>query len=334
MNIEQARISGPYTQDNLDVYLVHNAELSNGHGDYVTLEEALDRKKIVVHETGNVGELAVENLFVDHDIYIQAGEIVRGGRQDRTLGVDFVLPAKSKMPIPSFCVEQARWHRRGAEDAGHFSSSKHYISSRELKLASKVHADQGDVWDSVAADQAKLSRSVGESVHSAESASSLELTLEHKKLQEKRSAMVNVLKGLTETHGDAIGFVFAINGEINSAEVYESPVLFRKLWHKLLDSAAVEAVAEQLGQPRTTPTSKPDPVAVRKFLQESDLAEPESRTVTDRVVIRTHHRTNSVLLETRDAARKSEWIHRNYIQTPHDPRRSDRTGQGKNRRSR
>ncbi len=47
---------------------------------------------------------------------IQAGDVVKGGRQDRTIGVGFVLPAKSgRVPIPSFCVEIGRWHRRAAE---------------------------------------------------------------------------------------------------------------------------------------------------------------------------------------------------------------------------
>lgn len=322
MNATQHNISGPYTQGNLDVYLIHSNQPSNGNGDYVTLEEALDQKKIIVHETGHVGELAVENLFVDHDIYIQAGEIVRGGRQDRTLGVDFVLPAKSKMPIPSFCVEQARWHKRGAEDAAKFSTSKHYTTSKSIKIATKLHANQGAVWDTVAEEQAKLSRSIGESVHSAESATSLELTLEHEKVREKREAMVGGLKDLPVTHSDAVGFVFAINGELNCAEIYRSPVLFRKLWRKLLESAAVEAVAEQTGQSPSPDLRKAPPAAILKFLEESDLFEPETQAVTDRVVISTHRRKNSVLLETQDRASKSDWIHRNVIQTTSEPRRA------------
>ena len=65
-----------------------------------------------------MSELLIENLLADKDVFIQAGEILRGGRQDRTLGVDFVVPAMSKLPVPSFCVESGRWHRRGAESDG------------------------------------------------------------------------------------------------------------------------------------------------------------------------------------------------------------------------
>ena len=41
-----------------------------------------------------------------------------------------------------------------------------------------------------------------------------------------------------------IGYVFAINGHVNSADVYASRALFVKLWPKLLKASAVEAVAE------------------------------------------------------------------------------------------
>jgi hypothetical protein len=47
-----------------------------------------------VEETGSVNELKIENLG-DEDVYIQSGDIVKGGRQDRALTVSFILPKKS-----------------------------------------------------------------------------------------------------------------------------------------------------------------------------------------------------------------------------------------------
>ena len=41
-----------------------------------------------------------------------------------------------------------------------------------------------------------------------------------------------------------IGFVFAINNEINSGEVFGSSDLFKIVWPKLLRSAAIEAISE------------------------------------------------------------------------------------------
>ena len=39
----------------------------------------------------------------DVDVYIQSGDIVKGGRQDRTIAMDFVVPPKSGViPISAF----------------------------------------------------------------------------------------------------------------------------------------------------------------------------------------------------------------------------------------
>ena len=90
---------------------------AHAHPGYLVLEEAIDCATALVHETGSVNELLIENAG-DVDLFIQAGDIVKGGRQDRTIGVDFVVPARSgRIPLPVFCVEQARWHRRGEEAA-------------------------------------------------------------------------------------------------------------------------------------------------------------------------------------------------------------------------
>ena len=84
---------------------------------YLTLEQALNQKKVVVHETSQVNELAVENTSADA-VFIQVGDIVKGGNQDRMITNDFILPPHSgKLPIAAFCVDQGRLVRRGSEPA-------------------------------------------------------------------------------------------------------------------------------------------------------------------------------------------------------------------------
>ena len=66
----------------------------------------MEAQSTAVYETGTVGELQIENLG-DLDVFIQAGDILKGGRQDRVIGVDFILGKRSgRVSIPSFCVEQ------------------------------------------------------------------------------------------------------------------------------------------------------------------------------------------------------------------------------------
>ena len=114
MNSNNLTIAGPFTHENLSIFLLRGADAFDGSR-FIPLDDAMEQKCVIVHETGEVGQLEVENLSDELDLYIQAGDVVKGGRQDRTLGVDFVLPAKSgRVPIPSFCVESGRWHRRAA----------------------------------------------------------------------------------------------------------------------------------------------------------------------------------------------------------------------------
>src|SRR6202040_889695 len=79
------RISGPYAHENLSVFLIHGPNRSSKK--LLTLEEALDEKRVVVYETRSANELAVENLS-NEDVFIESGVIVKGGAQDRTLKDD------------------------------------------------------------------------------------------------------------------------------------------------------------------------------------------------------------------------------------------------------
>src|SRR5262249_42020865 len=94
--------SGPYTYQNLTIFLVHGKDTLPAKK-LLTLQEALEQKKLVVHETKQVGQLSVENIADDFDVFIQSGDIVKCGQQDRALGYDLIVSAKSgKVPIQSF----------------------------------------------------------------------------------------------------------------------------------------------------------------------------------------------------------------------------------------
>src|SRR5438105_7954718 len=127
-------ISGPFTHQNLQVFLVHaETQLEDRH--YAPLSEALEKGFVAVKETGNVQELHIENRSRQTTVFLNAGDIVKGGRQDRTIRDDLILPPLSgKVPLAAFCVENGRWTKRGAEDALVFSGNDKVLSSRKQKL--------------------------------------------------------------------------------------------------------------------------------------------------------------------------------------------------------
>ena len=302
------QLSGPYIYDNLTVFLVHGKDVTTKN--FLTLQEALEQKKVRVYETRQVNELAIRNLS-DQDIYVQSGDIVRGGDQDRMISVDFIVPPKSgRMPIAAFCVESGRWNKRGNEQSTSFSSSSNAVATKDLKLAAKREGSQQAVWNNVKVAQEKLAVNVIDAAPALKTTSSFELSVENANVKGMTAAYINALAGLLQNKKDVIGYVFAINGHINSADVYASRALFAKLWPKLLKASAVEAVAE------LKKDVKPQPVAtdvVHMFLAESEKGTAATRQVTRRVTMVTREDEKNIFFETQDRAQNDNWVHRNYI---------------------
>ncbi|HSE25237.1 MAG TPA: DUF6569 family protein [Pyrinomonadaceae bacterium] len=302
------RLSGPYTHNNLTVFLVHGKDLTKKT--FLTLQEALAQKKVRVYETKDVNELAIRNLS-NQDIYVQAGDIVRGGDQDRMISVDFIVPPRSgRMPIAAFCVESGRWSKRGNEENVSFSSSANMIATKDLKLAAKKAQSQQAVWDNVKVAKDKLAVNVIDAAPALASTSSFELSVENAKVKETTGAYIEALSGILQNKSDVIGYVFAINGHVNSADVYASRALFVKLWPKLIKASAVEAVAELNKDVAEKPVASE---TVHTFLADSEKGTAAARQVTRRVKVVTREDDKNIFFETQDRAANDGWVHRNYI---------------------
>jgi ARG and Rhodanese-Phosphatase-superfamily-associated Protein domain len=359
-------VSGPYTHKNLTIFLLHGAGQSQNRAP-LTLQEAMKRKLVVVRETRDVNRLTIQNRS-NQDVFVQAGDIVKGGQQDRVLGLDLIVPPKSgRIPIDAFCVEQGRWSRRGNEAVAAFSTSDNALASKDLKIAAKARRSQGDVWANVSKTQEKLAmnttvtpsaalapgrarRGAGSGVGSGHgtgvgagrginvaggsiqvgggpttgsdsiggltsvtdraSPSSLQLTLENKLVKDTANDYVKNLSSIINGKRDVVGFVFAINGQINSADVYSSNALFAKLWPKMLEASAIEAIAELKAEEKFQPV---EAAAVKTFLRESQTGKAETKRVTARMSMVKHETEKNLFFESRDHAKKDKWVHRNYI---------------------
>jgi hypothetical protein len=303
------RLSGPYTHKNLTIFLIHGKNLIEGKTP-LTLQEALEQKKVIVYETKDVNELSIENVSGE-DVYVQSGDIVKGGQQDRLLAVDLIVPPKSgKLPIAAFCVEQGRWSRRGNEKATNFSSSAGIAATKDIKLAAKRANSQSGVWKNVTEAQDKLSENLSVIVNSSESPSSLQLALENSTVKEASSEYTKALAKIVDGKADVIGYAFAINGAINSADVYASNGLFLKLWSKLLNANAVEAIAELQKDKKFEPATVQQ---VKSFIAAAEAGKSAEKEVTGRIKLFTREDEKNIFFETRDRSKVGAWIHRNYI---------------------
>jgi hypothetical protein len=207
-------------------------------------------------------------------------------------------------------VEHGRWVKRGNEATAFFAQCNDIASSNSLRLASKYKNAQGEVWKEVSEVQGKLSRNTAAPVQAPESASSLQLTLEHKKVQEAIEGYMKKLTDLPKDKKDAIGYVMAINGKMVCADVYASRELFLKLWPKMAKACAVEAFSElEKGK-----TVKPASVeAAQAFLADSEKGKAKDDNHDPRVRLTTVDSKENVLFETFDKAAPSAAVHRNYL---------------------
>ncbi len=97
---------------------------------------------------------------------------------------------------------------------------------------------------------------------------------------------------------------------VNSADVYSSHALFKKLWPKLLEASATEAISEfEKGK-----DYKPVEIAaVKTFLIEAEMGKAIGREVTPQVTMIKRETEKNLFFETRDRKPSGDWVHRNYI---------------------
>ena len=274
-----ATAEGPFVGGNLAVYLIRDGRRPAAGHPYLTLKDGLAGGTVVVHEVAEVNQLEVENRS-DGDVFLQAGEIVKGGQQDRTLARDLIVSAHSgRVPIDAHCVEHGRWSQRGTEAVAQFNSSDDTLASKELRRANYA-ADQQGVWDNVARARQQLAanvpaaepttqpaavatadrpapggggggrQSLFSNSDSAErvggsASTSLQMAMEDKGVRAALAATLKRLPPLPAADADVVGYAFAVNGKLDGGDVYASHALFARLFPKLLNAAAVEAVIDQ-----------------------------------------------------------------------------------------
>jgi hypothetical protein len=279
-------LDGPFTHANLTVYVVRGATADTR--DYITLDEGLAAGSVSVRERGTpagedraeVNLLEIENRS-DKWLFLQAGDIVKGGKQDRTFTTDLILePGSGPQPIEAFCVERGRWTPRG--DGLAFRNSPGIAASAPLKRAIQSERSQQRVWQEVANAETRAvsaARAAGAAIPAEARLSSTgtyNAIVEDKNLSSSRDGYVTALLPRLRRHPNAIGLAVAINGHVTAADVYGSPALFKQLTKKLLSSYALEAV---LALGTSTQVTAPTALQVLAFLSKPAAVRPATEPI-------------------------------------------------------
>jgi hypothetical protein len=260
---ESWRVLEPITRRNLSIYPVVSS-LGADTSAFLTLDEGVAAGSVKILERGQlqgaiyrrrdtrcwppqteqipdaVGASVNELVLVNESsrpLLLLAGEVVSGGKQNRIIGADLVVPPKSDpVPLTVFCVEHGRWSAAG----GAFAAPK-AIAHPQIRMEAQGNKSQQGVWNSVAraADAMGVAGSP---------------TQDYKHVLESPEVKRRVEETAQSIHADyerelreqirgrsPVGVVVAINGEIVWSDVFPTAELFRRYWPKLLRSYVMEA---------------------------------------------------------------------------------------------
>jgi len=276
------KVLEPIRHGNLTVFPVVAAK-SYPTGEFLTLDEGLRSGEVVVTEAGNVQGLIrrhpmpamrhdgarVNSLVLVNNskrpLLLLAGEIVSGGKQDRVIGKDRIVPAESDpVDLSVFCVEPGRWvatsEHFGASEAmyggvvGSAKASAPMAMMAQPSVRAKAMGDknQEEVWAEVRKQREEVA---GNLVAAAPAlADEISRTTSYAKVNENEEVKRQVdavAKPIEQNYQslirqlrdrNAVGVVVAVNGRIIWADIFASTDLLEKYWPKLVRSYASEAV--------------------------------------------------------------------------------------------
>jgi hypothetical protein len=200
------------------------------------LKEALSGGWVEISERGNASteDVHVVKLKVKSKLplYIGAGELISGGRQDRMITHDtLLLPTGDEQFIDVMCVEQDRWSEK-EKKFNHLG----YANPR-LRMVAEQSRNQAKVW-------AEVYRQIDSSGLEAPTLSySVKRT--DKKIQAELQPYRDFFRKALECRDSSWTGVVAISGwKILGAEIFESPTLFFKQAQGLLEGFYEEALFE------------------------------------------------------------------------------------------
>jgi hypothetical protein len=268
------KVLAPTSQGNLTVFPVASATTFDT-GFFLTLDEGIRSGEVIVTETGQVNGLVrprpstgqgvwrerplsrgigpqVNELSLVNNsarpLLLLAGEIVTGGKQDRVVSKDRIIPAHSDpVALGVFCVEPHRW----TETAANFNSLHSSMAQPSVRSKAMAAKDQQQVWDSVSSSRsAVIGRLPQQQAMSLMASSSYAAAMQSSAIQSELDTVAkplehsydSLIQKLRAEH--AVGAVVAVNGEVIWADVFASSDLLNRFWPKLIRSYAAESFSQ------------------------------------------------------------------------------------------
>lgn len=212
------------------------ADLDDGL-DYGLLDEAIEAGEIEVAEVsqqGVVPEVRVTNKGARMVLMVDGEELV-GAKQNRILNVTILVAPHSTLVVPVSCVEQGRWDYG---DVLFRSGERILCADLRARKAQQVHesvrtswefrSNQGEIWEEIASKASRMQ------------AASPSMAMDH--IYRKESGRLEEFAAHFDVAEGQVGAVFAINGGIVGLDGFGKPRSFFRMFRKLLESYALDAI--------------------------------------------------------------------------------------------
>jgi hypothetical protein len=260
----------PIRSGNLTVFPVV-ANQSFDTGGFITLDEGLRSGDVVVTEAGQarglirrrpghpdvihpIRDAEVSRLVLVNNskrpLLLLAGEIVIGGKQDRVIAKDRIVPAESDpIDLGVFCVEPGRWVAANGKYEFSGGSVGGLFASPGVRGSAMAAKSQQQVWDNVGKSKQAMATMVpAPAAAEVNSTTSYARVMDNKEVQQKVDSVAEPVERTYQSvigqlrEKNAVGVVIALNGDMVWADIFASTQLLQKYWPKLIRSYATEAV--------------------------------------------------------------------------------------------
>jgi hypothetical protein len=234
----------------------------------LVLDEAMAAKQVQIREVsdGTVNSLTFINKS-QQPVFVLAGEVIIGGKQDRIIGRNTVIPARTTQEVPVYCVEHGRWN----------GESKNFTTARALahgRLRGQAsYAEQGAVWREVAAKNVARKTTNSSDTYRRVAQQQSDGTLAT--MEKQVDAALAKLPAADRDR--MVGYAVSLNGEVATVDLFGSPALFKKLETKLVRSYLTEAIDVRARANIKPPTA----VDVKSFMADADKAAEKKSYDTD-----------------------------------------------------
>ncbi|MBK9177907.1 MAG: hypothetical protein IPM46_16570 [Flavobacteriales bacterium] len=245
--------------------IVANAAFRDAHksiGQAVPMNKALQDGRLLIkeHQGGaTVNTLQAVNASKD-TIYLMQGEVVIGGKQDRMLAQDVLIPPGATVDIGAFCVEHGRWQDNGS---GHAFTATIGLAGQQARKAAAVDKEQTRVWEEVAKD-------IHKNATETRSGSYAHL-MNDKEFQADRLRYREQLMALPASCIGMVGVIAVSGDKVIGCDVFATEALLAQAYPQLIDAYIAEALNN--GAPVTMTTEQMQAYFAALFSDEEKLEE-------------------------------------------------------------